>query len=371
MTQQSVRERAKRVSVRDRAKRTSEASELTRERSKHVSTKYYCNVGKKNRQNLTFFKIFFLISFLAVGFSTAFAQGLSTTTEAIADSPAPLDLAPVDLRPLQPLNRVAAAADEIVGLRTENSRTFKVGDVYHLRLYGQPIFRPVADWRDRFSVYAATTSTAPGDDSKIRNGTSADTNFGSDSDVQVGYWSTDKIRLVFQYVLPADPGSATITGLTLHAYRSGGGGGFDVSAHKLITLFNEGTVTWNTPWTVAGGDYLGTVLDTETIPSSSAEWHVWDVSTVTTTWNGTLGLILIGSNEGGSESYATFKDKEETGTANDPYLEITYTLGGGATTTATTTTATSTSATDSSYSFIWFFAILCFVGGFCVFWSKI
>ena len=185
-------------------------------------------------------------------------------------------------------------------------------------------------------VYDDTdTGSTNNKDSKIRDGTSADTNFGADATVQLGYWSAEKLRMIFDWTLSS--GSGTISDIALNIWHNGGTAPVYGDLHELTQTFTEAGVTWNkydgtNLWGTAGGDYSATIVDTSYyVTSPDGYTAIWLVGASSTnpiaglTWGNTVDLILIAQNEGGAAAYISFAMKETAGTGNDPYIEITYT----------------------------------------------
>lgn len=306
-------------------------------------------------------KIFFILLFFPV-IATA-----ATTTDVSISDPEPLNAFITPYSEILPvIDTKAVEFNEIPELRTLYSRTYQKNDTqYQLKLYSDPIFREALSFWDRFSVFAATSSDATDNkDSKLRSGSSADTNYGSDDTVQVGYWSGEAIRPVYEWTLPDIDG--TITEVTLNVYDNGGTGGTVTGdLHELTQTFTELGVTWNkydgsTAWASPGGDFEGTVIDSVSVPNALNAYVTWYLqggtadNSMSLSFNETFSLLLKMSSEGGAQ-YSGLATKETAGTSQDPYLLITYTPGTGG------GTSTTTDLTDEeSFSYV----VILFIGFF-------
>jgi len=176
----------------------------------------------------------------------------------------------------------------------------------------------------------------------------------------------DTRHSVWQTDLPADPGDTNITELYLSLYSppapygpSPINSGDTFNIYKLTTEFDEGTATWNTPWTTAGGDY-GDLLDGTTASTTIYTRKSFDIFDGGYDWTDTVALISrLDGNGSGSDVvwYST-----EQGSNYAPYLEIYYedaTSTPPETPVATSSLALSDQAdSDTIYEFIKIFIII-------------
>lgn len=130
------------------------------------------------------------------------------------------------------------------------------------------------------------------------------------------------------------PSSATVTQATLYAKQvQTYGSTRTIGVYRIIRSWNETETTWNnaastTAWSTAGGDFVPTPTDTETLTwTGTLQWSSWDVtSDVQAMVSGSTtnsGWLLKDTSEDTSEAYWYFSSRE--GNA-PPYLYLEYTL---------------------------------------------
>lgn len=172
-------------------------------------------------------------------------------------------------------------------------------------------------------------------------------NFGT-SDT-VGYVASqinnENWRFLLHFTLPS--GTGTISAITLNLYTQSGctgtNTGLSIEVHELTrTNWTEAGVTWNkydgtNNWTTAGGDYSATVVDSLAHSNTVGQWRVWDMIGANATnpisgltWGSQLHLLLRFSTENNNPNQAENYNTKESA-SNKPYIEITYTAGGGST----------------------------------------
>lgn len=128
-------------------------------------------------------------------------------------------------------------------------------------------------------------------------------------------------------------GSGTISKVTLFLYSSGEiRSGGTHSAHQITTTgWTQAGVTWNkydgtNNWTTAGGDYGSAIYTTGTI-SGTPGWVQFDLmggsasNPLTLNWGDDVNILVKVASGTSEVDYDT--------ATNLPYLEITYTSGGG------------------------------------------
>lgn len=151
----------------------------------------------------------------------------------------------------------------------------------------------------------------------------------------------DDWRFLLNFTLSS--GSGTISAVTLNLYQhvsAGTNTGLNLEAHELTrTDWTETGVTWNkydgvNNWTSAGGDFSATIISaiahTNGVINAYRTWSIGPDATnpiAGLTWGSDVHLIVRFSNTGNNPGqYENFRTKGE---ANPPYVEITYTAGGG------------------------------------------
>ncbi len=159
------------------------------------------------------------------------------------------------------------------------------------------------------------------------------TNYGSTATMTVVSYQTGPNsrngRSVVQFDISLIPQGSTVSSATLSLYASTVPATTETYyAHRVTTSWAEGTVTWNTPWTAAGGDYAASTV-TATTPGAVG-WMNWDVtSDVSAFVAGTYsnyGWLVKDGTENGSNLATTFYTKDEaTQTTLRPKLTVTFT----------------------------------------------
>ncbi|MDI6916824.1 MAG: DNRLRE domain-containing protein [Thermoplasmatales archaeon] len=148
----------------------------------------------------------------------------------------------------------------------------------------------------------------------------SNTNYGTNN-MWLGYYSgaapSGKERILLQFELSDISKDAVIIKSAVSVYEySGSEGSIDVEAHRVIQMWDETKVTWNSydgtnAWTTPGGDFDSSVEDIITIPDKTARWCTWDITQLTKKWvNGTYpnyGIMLRGTDA--VEGSATSNDK--------------------------------------------------------------
>lgn len=189
-----------------------------------------------------------------------------------------------------------------------------------------------------FNCVAQTTATIQpsSKDSQLR-AAAPTTNYGTDVRMDADPWSADTKRPLVHFDLSSIPGGATINWATLTLYmKSTFGSTRTVNVHRLTKDWAQGTVTWNSPWTTAGGDYDGTATDgTELVwPTVTVDGPVtWDVTDDVVDYIGgtynNYGWLLKDASEGaGASYYWAFHTLEATTSSFRPKLEVNYTVSG-------------------------------------------
>lgn len=121
------------------------------------------------------------------------------------------------------------------------------------------------------SGIAATHTLNPTEDAYVRSGASADTNYGSNTSLQVREISGHARRSFLKFDISSVSGAVSSATLRVYANSSGGTqttGAFAVSSSS----WSETTITWNTMPTI------GALLDTVQITGSSYDWYDLDVT---------------------------------------------------------------------------------------------
>lgn len=167
------------------------------------------------------------------------------------------------------------------------------------------------------------------------------TNYGTADAMWASCDAGAQFHALIDFTLPS--GSGTISAITLNLYKAANGGtntGVNVEVHEMTRDWTEAGATWNkydgtNNWTSAGGDYSSTVVDSLAHTATNNIWRAFDLIGAGATnpisgltWGSNVKLLLLISPESTTpqqaENYYT-KDRA----SNKPYIEITYTAGGG------------------------------------------
>lgn len=117
-----------------------------------------------------------------------------------------------------------------------------------------------------------------------------------------------------------------------------------VGVYLLTTAFTASTVTWNTPWTTAGGDFDATLLDSQVVPdcydgaggcsgahpnTGCCASFTWDITSAMQDWiDGVTtqnGLIVKLTSEASFQTPSFFSAASTTA-AWRPYFRVVYTV---------------------------------------------
>ncbi|MBK9580224.1 MAG: DNRLRE domain-containing protein [Fibrobacteres bacterium] len=169
------------------------------------------------------------------------------------------------------------------------------------------------------------------------------TNYGTADAMWASCDAGAQFHALIDFTLPS--GSGTISAITLNLYKAANGGtntGVNVEVHEMTRDWTESQATWNVystgnNWTSAGGDYSSTVVDSLAHTATNSIWRAWDLIGAGATnpisgltWGSNVKLLLLISPESTTPQQAeNYYTKERA--SNKPYIEITYTAGGGST----------------------------------------
>jgi len=170
---------------------------------------------------------------------------------------------------------------------------------------------------------------------------SPDTNYGSDTYLELGGKFGKAQRSIIRFDLSSLPAGSTVTSakLYLYFYAATGSPNFNIGAHRVNhgapnyeTGWTEAGVTWNkydgtNNWGTAGGDFNAAATDTIYVPYSTKGWYSWDVTSDCDALEERSWILKTDGET--SYYYQDYYSKEYTGdTSLRPYLEVTYEVGG-------------------------------------------
>lgn len=232
---------------------------------------------------------------------------------------------------------------------TEDFKTFKCR-AWQVKIADFPVIQrlraiatlPFAFATKGFAFLLLTDTTATNNKDNQLFNLAATTNYGSSDSMWTSCDAGAQFHALIDFTLPS--GSGTISAITLNLYKAANGGtntGVNVEVHETTRDWNEAQATWNVystgnNWSTAGGDYSATVVDSLAHTTTNSIWRTWDLGTGATnpisglTWGSTVRLLLLISPESTTPQQAeNYYTKERA--SNKPYIEITYTTGGGST----------------------------------------
>ncbi|MCD6291351.1 MAG: DNRLRE domain-containing protein, partial [Anaerolineae bacterium] len=155
-----------------------------------------------------------------------------------------------------------------------------------------------------------------------------DTNFGDYPKLRVG--RNDTLRSVLWADVSSIPAPYPVDHATLHVWVdsfAGGGSPHELTAHKVLSAWDEATATWNTPWSTPGGDYDPTAVGSTTISAAdTGKWVTIDVTSLVQQWvadpSTNLGLLLRATGE--SVTHFNLASSEYWDSSVRPYIHIEY-----------------------------------------------
>ncbi len=155
-----------------------------------------------------------------------------------------------------------------------------------------------------------------------------DQNFGDWNKLHVG--RNDTLRALLWADVSVVPSPYPVDKATLYLWVdsfAGGGSPHQLSAHKVLTPWDEPTTTWNAPWGSAGGDFDATPAGTTTISGADAgSWITIDITPLVQEWvadpGSNQGLLLRAVGE--SLTRFNLASSEYWDPATMPFIRIEY-----------------------------------------------
>lgn len=167
---------------------------------------------------------------------------------------------------------------------------------------------------------------------------SPNSNFGTDSQIQEYPWEPSWTkRGLLKFDFSSIPTGATITSATLFLKETQTFGSTrTIGLYPVGKNWVEGEVTWNKfnstdSWTTPGGDFETLATSTASVTwTGELKWDSWDVAEDIQAFidgvKPNYGWVIKDESEDSSQHYWFFSSRED---ADLPYIEITYTTGGG------------------------------------------
>ncbi len=173
------------------------------------------------------------------------------------------------------------------------------------------------------------TQTFPAAQDSFIDGGLPNSNYGGWGQLFVR--SDDLVRSLYQFDLSSVNPLYPVTKATLYLWVdafSGGGSPAELHAFELTTPWNESTVTWKTPWSLAGGDFTGAAAGTTPIVKEDVgTWKQIDVTALAQKWvadpAANKGVVIRLRNFTSFTGYR-LTSSEYWVPANLPKLEVTY-----------------------------------------------
>jgi hypothetical protein len=181
------------------------------------------------------------------------------------------------------------------------------------------------------SVFSQTIDLSPTDDTELDQATGS-TVLGSESYYLIKPWTTSwSSRGVIRFDLSAYS-SCTINSAILHLSESHSSG-FDrqIEVHRVTSSWQEGTASWNSPWTSPGGDFDATVLvnfdciwtDNYILEKDEIDLTNSVQDLVNGVYTNHGWLVKMASEDATQQSWG-FHSKESSTVSDRPILRITY-----------------------------------------------
>ncbi len=153
------------------------------------------------------------------------------------------------------------------------------------------------------------------------------TNFGNDGYLYIG--GNDILRSVLKFDVSSIAPNPVVSA-KLYVYYdafSGGGTAHALRAYDVTTPWAEGTATWNTPWSVPGGDYVEPAAASVDIANDTGTWKVLDVTALVQRWvtdPATNNGVMLRARNVTSYTVFRFPSSENWNPAEAPKLVVTY-----------------------------------------------
>jgi len=198
-------------------------------------------------------------------------------------------------------------------------------------------------WRSVNSSATETLDTATNNKDATITNNGADTNYGSEDNLNVRYDSSNySYNTLMHFTLPAEPtggGVFSKISLWLKQKNSLSYSNQYIEVHELTqTAWTEAGATWNkydgtNNWISAGGDFDSTIIDRQFPPGAGywQEFILYDTANPTQyhnplslTWGSDVHVLLGTNYTGIGDTGAVWHSKEAASASDRPYVRITY-----------------------------------------------
>lgn len=158
---------------------------------------------------------------------------------------------------------------------------------------------------------------------------SPNTNMGNNPDLYVGF--ADSLRTVMKFDTSGINPMYPVLSAKMHVYVNGFGSTgqpHTLGAYPITKAWDVGTVTWLTPWTAAGGDFMTPAISSVPISNASVgTWLTLDVTSAAAQWvanpaqnNG----VMLRATNGAAAAQFRLSGNNAWVAAQKPWLEVTY-----------------------------------------------
>lgn len=164
-------------------------------------------------------------------------------------------------------------------------------------------------------------------DAYLSSGANAATNFGSSTSLICGRVTSITNRPILRFDADDLPYFVDVTSAELATTIASDFSTTQDYTVRAVTLDSwvEGTVTYNTPWATAGGDYSATNEAETSIASTDLDFDVSDMVEAWVADGANFGFLIFGA-ETGTSDYITLAARDYATAGDRPTLTINYTL---------------------------------------------
>jgi hypothetical protein len=172
---------------------------------------------------------------------------------------------------------------------------------------------------------ALVSGLLPSDDTYIDQNLPT-TNHGSETTFRVRSNNNAERRGLVRFDLSGIPANATVTSAKLYLYETRQISGQTTYLYRVTHTWSEGLVTWNSPWTIHGGDFDKSIAFASFLPNQLNCMVTLDLTDLVQRWvNGTYpnyGVFLYTTGPNRSIIYSS---KENPVAQQRPRLDVSYT----------------------------------------------
>jgi hypothetical protein len=172
---------------------------------------------------------------------------------------------------------------------------------------------------------ALVTGLLPSGDTYIDENV-PNSNHGSETTFRVRSNNNSERRGLVRFDLSGIPADATINSANLYLYETRQIPGQTTYLYRVTHTWSEGSVTWNNPWTIHGGNFDKSIAFDSFLPNQTNCMVTLDLTDLVQRWvNGTYpnyGVLLYTTGPNRSIIYSS---KENPIAEQRPRLDVSYT----------------------------------------------